>query len=64
MTNPNKPTHYLGWILSKEDVMDKILEEGPPAVFRDSDSLHLQFNGWALVLCDNGTWFPEDTSGG
>lgn len=64
MTDPDKPTHYIGWTVSKEDILNEIREYGPPSAFRDSDSLHLQFTGWALVLLDNGKWFLEDTSGG
>ena len=26
--------------------------------------LHIQFWGWELVLCDDGGWFFNDTSGG
>jgi hypothetical protein len=36
----------------------------PVGLFLSSDALSLQLWGWEIVLCDDGTWFQRDTSGG
>jgi len=39
-------------------------EMEPPSVVKTSESITLQFNGWAVILLPNGRYYLEDTGGG
>ena len=59
----NSRKENLGWIeRHKEDVFKNLtITYSEDSLY---SSLHLQGWGAAIVLCEDGTWFLEDTTGG
>ena len=56
-----------GWLMSKEEILKDIQEQlvdTGVAWVDNKKYLHLQCCGWEIVLNPDGTWFPNDTSGG